>query len=158
MILPIITAFPATPLTGAHGPLRQGAYGVGSTRWHFAIFNVILPAAISAIIGGVFMLALGPWHGGNRLAVTYDHRQLHGFPKLVIVGTGATRSSAMLANHFWRIQRHFQVFQPFSMAALILDAASPYGELFWRVDVKKLSLTLLVVQTFSSELIISIWF
>ena len=56
MILPIITAISRDCLNQVPQKLRQ-AYGVGTTRWG-AIIHVILPAAISGIIGGV-MLALG---------------------------------------------------------------------------------------------------
>ena len=46
---------------------EAGAYGVGATRWS-AILNIILPAAISGITGGV-MLALGRAMG-ETMAVT----------------------------------------------------------------------------------------
>jgi phosphate transport system permease protein len=67
MVLPIITAIARDALQQVPIELRQGAYGVGTTRWG-AIFSVILPAAISSIIGGV-MLALGRAMG-ETMAVT----------------------------------------------------------------------------------------
>jgi phosphate transport system permease protein len=67
MILPIITAIARDALNQVPVELRQGAYGIGTTRWG-AIFNIILPAAISAITGGV-MLALGRAMG-ETMAVT----------------------------------------------------------------------------------------
>ena len=67
MVLPIITAISRDALNQVPIELRQGAYGIGTTRWG-AIFNVILPAAISAIIGGV-MLSLGRAMG-ETMAVT----------------------------------------------------------------------------------------
>ena len=67
MILPIITAISRDCLNQVPPQLRQAAYGVGTTRWG-AIINVILPAAISGIIGGV-MLALGRAMG-ETMAVT----------------------------------------------------------------------------------------
>jgi phosphate transport system permease protein len=67
MVLPIITAISRDALNQVPVELRQGAYGVGTTRWG-AIFSVILPAAISAITGGV-MLALGRAMG-ETMAVT----------------------------------------------------------------------------------------
>ena len=93
MILPIITAI-RDCLNQVPPQLRQAAYGVGTTRWG-AIINVILPAAISGIIGGV-MLALGRAMG-ETMAVT------------MIIGTGTFSVSllapgntiaAMLANQF----------------------------------------------------------
>jgi len=67
MILPIITAISRDALNQVPIELRQGAYGIGATRWG-AIFNIILPAAVSAIMGGV-MLALGRAMG-ETMAVT----------------------------------------------------------------------------------------
>ena len=57
MILPIITAISRDALRQVPVELRQGAYGVGTTRWD-AIMLVILPAAISGITGGVRSSAL----------------------------------------------------------------------------------------------------
>jgi phosphate transport system permease protein len=54
MVLPIITAIARDALNQVPIELRQGAYGIGTTRWG-AIFNIILPAAISAIVGGVML-------------------------------------------------------------------------------------------------------
>ena len=47
--------------------MRQGAYAVGATRWT-SIFQVLIPAAISGIVGGA-MLALGRALG-ETMAVT----------------------------------------------------------------------------------------
>ena len=82
MILPIITAISRDALNQVPVELRQGAYGVGTTRWG-AIFNIILPAAISAITGGV-MLALGRAMG-ETMAVT------------MIIGNSMTFSTSLLA-------------------------------------------------------------
>jgi phosphate transport system permease protein len=60
MILPIITSISRDALRQVPVELRQGAYGVGTTRWG-AIFAVILPAAISSIIGGVMLALAGRW-------------------------------------------------------------------------------------------------
>ncbi|MFM7324669.1 MAG: phosphate ABC transporter permease subunit PstC, partial [Nodosilinea sp.] len=57
MILPIITAISRDSLAALPPELRQGSYGLGATRWG-TIFRVLIPAAISCIVGGV-MLALG---------------------------------------------------------------------------------------------------
>jgi phosphate transport system permease protein len=57
MILPIIAAISRDALVAVPPELRQAAYGLGATRWE-AIFQVILPAAFSGIVGGS-MLALG---------------------------------------------------------------------------------------------------
>ena len=67
MLLPIITAISRDCLNQVPPDLRQAAYGIGATRWT-SIFQVILPAAISGIIGGI-MLALGRAMG-ETMAVT----------------------------------------------------------------------------------------
>jgi phosphate transport system permease protein len=82
MVLPIITAISRDALQQVPIELRQGAYGVGTTRWG-AIFSVILPAAISSIIGGV-MLALGRAMG-ETMAVT------------MIIGNSMNLSVSLLA-------------------------------------------------------------
>ena len=82
MILPIITAISRDSLNQVPMKLRQAAYGVGTTRWG-AILNVMLPAAISGIAGGV-MLALGRAMG-ETMAVT------------MIIGNSNTFSWALLA-------------------------------------------------------------
>lgn len=68
---------------------------MGSTRW-IAIFNVILPAAISSIIGGV-MLALGRAMG-ETMAVTMIIGNSTNF-SWSLLAPGNT-ISAMLANQF----------------------------------------------------------
>jgi phosphate transport system permease protein len=95
MTLPIITAISRDALNQVPIELRLGAYGVGTTRWG-AIFNIILPAAISAIIGGV-MLALGRAMG-ETMAVTMIIGNSFNF-KLSLLAPGNTISS-MLANQF----------------------------------------------------------
>ncbi len=95
MILPIITAISRDALNQVPIELRQGAYGIGTTRWG-AIFNVILPAAISAITGGV-MLALGRAMG-ETMAVTMFIGNALNF-NLSLLAPGNTISS-MLANQF----------------------------------------------------------
>jgi penicillin-binding protein 1A len=55
MVMPIITSISRDALNQVPIELRQGAYGVGTTRWG-AIFSVILPAAVSAIVGGVMLI------------------------------------------------------------------------------------------------------
>jgi len=95
MILPIITAISRDALNQVPIELRQGAYGIGTTRWG-AIFNIILPAAISAITGGV-MLALGRAMG-ETMAVTMIIGNALNF-NLSLLAPGNTISS-MLANQF----------------------------------------------------------
>jgi phosphate transport system permease protein len=95
MILPIITAIARDALNQVPIELRQAAYGVGTTRWG-AIFNIILPAAISAIMGGV-MLALGRAMG-ETMAVTMiiGNSMKFSFSLLAPANT----ISSMLANQF----------------------------------------------------------
>ena len=95
MILPIITAISRDCLNQVPQKLRQAAYGVGTTRWG-AIINVILPAAISGIIGGV-MLALGRAMG-ETMAVTMIIGNSNNF-SISLLAPGNT-ISAMLANQF----------------------------------------------------------
>ncbi|MEB3351266.1 MAG: phosphate ABC transporter permease subunit PstC [Cyanobacteriota bacterium] len=95
MILPIITAIARDALRQVPPELRQGAYGVGTTRWG-AIFQIILPAAVSAIMGGV-MLALGRAMG-ETMAVTMIIGNSLNF-SLSLLAPGTTIAS-MLANQF----------------------------------------------------------
>ena len=95
MILPIITAISRDALNQVPIELRQGAYGIGATRWG-AIFNIILPAAVSAIMGGV-MLALGRAMG-ETMAVTMIIGNSLKF-SLSLLAPGTTIAS-LLANQF----------------------------------------------------------
>jgi len=95
MILPIITAISRDALNQVPVELRQGAYGIGTTRWG-ALFNIILPAAISAITGGV-MLALGRAMG-ETMAVTMIIGNSLNF-SVSLLAPGNTIAS-MLANQF----------------------------------------------------------
>ena len=95
MVLPIITAISRDALNQVPPELRQGAYGIGTTRWG-ALFSVILPAAISAITGGV-MLALGRAMG-ETMAVTMIIGNSLNFD-LSLLAPGNTIAS-MLANQF----------------------------------------------------------
>jgi phosphate transport system permease protein len=57
MILPIMTAIAKDSLAALPPELRQASMGLGATRW-WTIFRVLIPAAISGIVGGT-MLGLG---------------------------------------------------------------------------------------------------
>ena len=95
MILPIITAISRDALNQVPLELRQGAYGIGTTRWG-ALFNITLPAAISSITGGV-MLALGRAMG-ETMAVTMIIGNSLNFD-ISLLAPGNTIAS-MLANQF----------------------------------------------------------
>ena len=95
MILPIITAISRDSLQQVPPELRQAAYGVGTTRWG-AILQVMLPAAVSGITGGV-MLALGRAMG-ETMAVTMIIGNSNNF-SWSLLAPGNTISS-MLANQF----------------------------------------------------------
>jgi phosphate transport system permease protein len=95
MILPIITAIARDSLNQVPMKLRQAAYGVGTTRWG-AIMNVMLPAAVSGIVGGV-MLALGRAMG-ETMAVTMIIGNSNNF-SFSLLAPGNTIAS-MLANQF----------------------------------------------------------
>jgi phosphate transport system permease protein len=133
MILPIITAISRDALNQVPIELRQGAYGVGSTRW-IAIFSVILPAAISSIIGGV-MLALGRAMG-ETMAVTMIIGNSNNF-SLSLLAPGNT-ISAMLANQFGEADG-IQV-SALLYAALILMVLTLIVNIMAQWIVKRLSL------------------
>ena len=95
MILPIITSISRDSLNQVPKKLREAAYGIGATRWT-SIFEVILPAAISGITGGV-LLALGRAMG-ETMAVTMIIGNTNIF-SWSILSPGYT-ISAMLANQF----------------------------------------------------------
>ncbi len=95
MILPIITAISRDSLNQVPNKLRQASYGIGATRW-ITIFNVLLPAAISGIAGGV-LLALGRAMG-ETMAVTMIIGNSNNF-SWSILSPGYTIAS-MLANQF----------------------------------------------------------
>jgi phosphate transport system permease protein len=95
MILPIITAIARDALNQVPTQLRPGRYGNGTTRTG-SIFNIILPAAISAIAGGV-MLGLGRAMG-ETMAVTMIIGNALNFNISLLAP--ANTISSMLANQF----------------------------------------------------------
>ncbi len=95
MILPIIAAISRDALVAVPSEIRQAAYGLGATRWE-TIFQVILPAAFSGIVGGI-MLALGRAMG-ETMAVTMVIGNSNSI-NLSILSQGSTVSS-LLANQF----------------------------------------------------------
>jgi phosphate transport system permease protein len=133
MILPIITAISRDALNQVPLALRQGSYGVGSTRW-IAIFDVILPAAISSIVGGI-MLALGRAMG-ETMAVTMIIGNSTNF-SWSLLAPGNT-ISAMLANQFGEASG-IQV-SALLYAALILMVLTFAVNIFAQWIVRKLSL------------------
>lgn len=96
MILPIIAAISRDALVAVPSELRQAAYGLGATRWE-TIFQVILPAAFSGIVGGV-MLALGRAMG-ETMAVTMVIGNTDVIRSASILSQGSTVAS-LLANQF----------------------------------------------------------
>ncbi|MEM6520252.1 MAG: phosphate ABC transporter permease subunit PstC [Cyanobacteria bacterium P01_D01_bin.71] len=95
MILPIITAISRDSLASLPPDLRQASLGIGATRWG-TIFRVLIPAAISGIVGGV-MLALGRAMGETMAAtmVIGNANQVN----LSLLKPGNTIAS-LLANQF----------------------------------------------------------
>ena len=133
MILPIITSISRDSLNQVPDKLRQAAYGVGTTRWG-AVLNVLLPAAISGIVGGV-MLALGRAMG-ETMAVTMIIGNSNNFsPSLLAPGNTI---SAMLANQFGEADGS-QV-SSLMYAAFILMILSLSVNVFAQWLVKRLSL------------------
>lgn len=133
MILPIITSISRDSLNQVPDKLRQAAYGVGTTRWG-AVLNVLIPAAISGIVGGV-MLALGRAMG-ETMAVTMIIGNSNNFsPSLLAPGNTI---SAMLANQFGEADGS-QV-SSLMYAAFILMILSLSVNVFAQWLVKRLSL------------------
>jgi phosphate transport system permease protein len=95
MILPTIIAISRDTLTSLPPKLRQGAYGLGATRWE-TIVLVLLPAALSGIVGSV-MLALG-----RALGETMALAMLVGNANQVNISWLAPAStlSSLIANQF----------------------------------------------------------
>ena len=133
MILPIITAISRDSLNQVPPNLRQAAYGIGTTRWG-AILNVILPAAVSGIVGGV-MLALGRAMG-ETMAVTMIIGNSNNF-NLSLLAPGNTIAS-MLANQFGEADGS-QV-SSLMYAAFILIILTLIVNIFAQWMVKRLSL------------------
>ena len=133
MILPIITSISRDSLNQVPVKLRQAAYGVGTTRWG-AVLNVLLPAAISGIVGGV-MLALGRAMG-ETMAVTMIIGNSNNF-SASLLAPGNT-IAAMLANQFGEADGS-QV-SSLMYAAFILMILSLTVNVFAQWLVKRLSL------------------
>jgi phosphate transport system permease protein len=95
MILPTIIAISRDTLTSLPPKLRQGAYGLGATRWE-TIIRVLLPAALSGIIGSI-MLALG-----RALGETMALTMLVGNANKVNISwlSPASTLSSLIANQF----------------------------------------------------------
>ena len=133
MILPIITAISRDSLQQVPPELRQAAYGVGTTRWA-AILQVMLPAAVSGITGGV-MLALGRAMG-ETMAVTMIIGNSNNF-SWSLLAPGNTISS-MLANQFGEADG-FQV-SALMYAALVLMVLTLVVNVLAQWIVRRLSL------------------
>ena len=133
MIWPISTSISRDSLNQVPNKLRQAAYGVGTTRWG-AVLNVLLPAAISGIVGGV-MLALGRAMG-ETMAVTMIIGNSNNF-SLSLLAPGNT-IAAMLANQFGEADGS-QV-SSLMYAAFILMILSLAVNVFAQWLVKRLSL------------------
>lgn len=95
MILPTIIAISRDAMISVPAQLRQGAYALGSTRWE-TILKVLLPAALSGIIGSV-MLALGRALGETMAAAMLIGNANRLSPSLF---APASTISALIANQF----------------------------------------------------------
>ena len=96
MVLPIIAAISRDSLAAVPPELRQASYGLGATRWE-TIFQVLLPAGFSGIVGGI-MLALGRAMG-ETMAVTMVIGNVDTIRSFSILSQGSTVAS-LLANQF----------------------------------------------------------
>ncbi len=133
MILPIITAISRDSLEQVPNRLREAAYGIGATRW-CSLFNVILPAAISGISGGI-LLALGRAIG-ETMAVTMIIGNSNNF-SWSLFAPGYT-ISALLANQFGEADG--SQISSLMYAAFILMIMTLIINIFAQWLVKKLSL------------------
>ncbi len=133
MILPIITSISRDSLNQVPNTLREAAYGIGATRWA-AIFNVLIPAAISGIAGGV-LLALGRAMG-ETMAVTMIIGNSNNF-SWSLFSPGNT-ISALIANQFGEADGT-QV-SSLMYAALVLMFLTLAVNVIANLVVKKLSL------------------
>jgi phosphate transport system permease protein len=95
MILPTIIAISRDTLNSLPPKLRQGAYGLGATRWE-TITQILIPAALSGIIGSI-MLALG-----RALGETMALAMLVGNANKVNISwlDPASTLSSLIANQF----------------------------------------------------------
>ncbi len=133
MILPIITAISRDSLDQVPNRLREAAYGIGATRW-CSLFNVILPAAISGITGGI-LLALGRAIG-ETMAVTMIIGNSNNF-SWSLFAPGYT-ISALLANQFGEADG--SQISSLMYAAFVLMIMTLIINIFAQWLVKKLSL------------------
>ncbi len=95
MILPLIAAISRDSLVSVPRELRQGAYGLGATRWE-TLIKILIPTAFSGIIGGT-MLALGRALG-ETMAVTMVIGNASNVS--ISIFEPASTVSALLANQF----------------------------------------------------------
>ncbi len=95
MILPTIIAISRDTLNSLPPKLRQGAYGLGATRWE-TIIQILIPASLSGIIGSI-MLALG-----RALGETMALAMLVGNANQVNISwlDPASTLSSLIANQF----------------------------------------------------------
>ncbi|MEN9208497.1 MAG: phosphate ABC transporter permease subunit PstC [Gloeomargarita sp. GMQP_bins_120] len=95
MVLPILTSIAKDSLEAVSPELRQASLGLGATRW-WTIFRVLIPAAISGIIGGT-MLGLGRALGETMAATMLigNANQLN-----VSLLAPANTIASLLANQF----------------------------------------------------------
>jgi phosphate transport system permease protein len=136
MILPTITALSRDALSSVPPRLREGAIGLGATRWE-TIFKITLPTATSGIVGAV-MLAFG-----RALGETMALAMLMGGVNLVtwnLLSPGNTLA-ALLANNFPEALTDEQQIAALMYAALVLMvitlAINMLGSLvIWRSSIK----------------------
>jgi phosphate transport system permease protein len=95
MTLPIIIAISRDSLAALPPELRQASLGLGASRWG-TIFRVLVPAAISGIVGGI-MLALGRAMGETMAVTMLIGNANRISPSLF---QPANTISALLANQF----------------------------------------------------------
>jgi phosphate transport system permease protein len=136
MILPTITALSRNALASVPPKLREGAVGLGATRWE-TIFKITLPTSTSGIVGAV-MLGFG-----RALGETMALAMLIGGKNVItwsLLSPGNTLA-ALLANNFPEALTDKQQIAALMYAALVLMvitlAINMLGSLvIWRSSIK----------------------
>lgn len=136
MILPTVTALSRDALASVPPRLREGAIGLGATRWE-TILKITLPTATSGVVGAV-MLAFG-----RALGETMALAMLIGGKNVItwnVLSPGNTLA-ALLANNFPEALTDKQQIAALMYAAVILMlitlAINMVGSLvIWRSSIK----------------------
>jgi phosphate transport system permease protein len=117
MILPTITALSRDALTAVPYKLREGAVGLGATRWE-TILRIILPTASTGIFGAVILAF------GRALGETMALAMLVGSKNVLSLSvlSPADTLAALMANNFSEAPMGSMKMSALMFAALVLLA------------------------------------